>query len=373
MKCILSSRPTLETSNAVELTKSGLQLDLGRAENAAQVAGAVDAFIDVKISKLASLHDDNIRLEARKLLRRKANGTFFWVALVAKEIEAVEDWEILETIEKVPSGLNELYDQVLTRLREHRLWENCRLLISTAAVAYRPLRTVELASISGLLESISSVPARVHRLLELCASFLTVQSDGTVHLIHQSAKDFLMDTAAKEIFPAGAAQTHRGIMNRSLELMKAVLRRDIYDLRQPGILSREITPPSPDPLQPIQYSCIYWIDHFCDSCGDSDLRGQHEAGCEPVGGSDSPWYLSWVDAFRGPSHASSVPTQKDIDCGPVREFLTSCYLYWLEALSLMGAMRSVVLSLTRLRVLIKVRPPLLSRIAYGEKKRNKRI
>lgn len=50
----------------------------------------MDAYIDYKLSCLKSLEEDGLREQVREELRRKANGTFLWVALMMQELEKLE-------------------------------------------------------------------------------------------------------------------------------------------------------------------------------------------------------------------------------------------------------------------------------------------
>ncbi|KAK3936739.1 WD40-repeat-containing domain protein [Diplogelasinospora grovesii] len=118
-----------------------------------------------------------------------------------------------------------------------------------------------------------------------CGSFLTLQ-DHTIYFVHQSAKDYLLarpsdnalhvahDTALNKIFPSGTNHVHYEIFRRSLKTMSATLRRDIYDLREPGIEIDDVEVPDPDPLASVGYSCLHWVDHWCDSLPDTSTS-QH--------------------------------------------------------------------------------------------------
>jgi hypothetical protein len=44
--------------------------------------------------------------------------------------------------------------------------------------------------------------------------------------------------------------------------MLMILRRDIYNLRTPGIYINQVKQPSPDLLAVVRYSCLYWVDHL---------------------------------------------------------------------------------------------------------------
>lgn len=132
--------------------------------------------------------------------------------------------------------------------------------------------------------------------------------------MHQSAKEFLL--LQKEgkisfdlIFPSGVASQHHGIFLSSLKALTDTLRREIYDLKDPGVLLEEILPPSQDPLAPLSYCCLYWVKHLTES-----IDGGHAA-----------------------------PALRDLqDGGIVHEFLKKKFLYWLEALSLSGNISQAV-------------------------------
>jgi hypothetical protein len=46
----------------------------------------------------------------------------------------------------------------------------------------------------------------------------------------------------------------------SLDALSKTLRRDTYNLQDPGMVEDV---PDPDPLGPIRYSCLFWVDHLC--------------------------------------------------------------------------------------------------------------
>ena len=140
--------------------------------------------------------------------------------------------------------------------------EYCTNVLEAVALAYRPLSLLELQILAGLKPEID--PQTV---AEECGSFLTIR-DGTVYLIHQSAKDFLTNDWIK---PAGAVERHMDIASRSIDAMSSVLQRNMYTL---DFCSKpqERTPTQPDRLAPIGYSCVFWVDHLLENSEVSDCR-----------------------------------------------------------------------------------------------------
>lgn len=116
----------------------------------------------------------------RDILRKKANGTFFWVALVVQELshDDVESWHILQIVEEVLLGLEGIYDCMLDDIKRYkRDLELCRRILSIVMVAYRPFYLVEIGALSGLPEQITKSAESLERIVAKCRSFLTVRDN----------------------------------------------------------------------------------------------------------------------------------------------------------------------------------------------------
>jgi hypothetical protein len=94
--------------------------------------------------------------------------------------------------------------------------------------------------------------------------------------------------------------------------MSKTLKRDIYNLRAPGISIDKVKQRDPDPLAVVQYSCLYWVKHLIDC----NVKGKFNNDLR--------------------------------DGGSVYSFLCQSFLYWLEALSLMRSLLDGILIITKL-------------------------
>jgi hypothetical protein len=102
------------------------------------------------------------------------------------------------------------------------------------------------------------------------------------------------------------------IYKRSIDAM-SILRRNIYTLTDYGFKPKDLRPPNPDPLVPIRYSCLYWVDHLCDANG------------------------------------QSLDFKKELtDDGTGWKFFNDHFLHWLESLSLLGELSHSVRSIRKL-------------------------
>jgi hypothetical protein len=317
VKWIISSRnePDIETRLRLDNAQMRLSLEL----NEEHVSHAVEMFIDFKVSKLPLLTDDSaLRETVRGQIYAKASGTFLWAALVLKELEPVESWDVLDVLQDMPSELEPLYDRMLRQVQQlqRKDPEFCRLVLFTMTLAYRPLYLLELGVLSDLPEQISTNLDKVMKVVNKCGSFLTVRENRT-YFIHQSAKDFLLGKAFDRIFPSGKAEVNYIMFSRSREVMSRTLQRDIYTLHAPGFPIDKVEPPVPDPLAVAQYSCLYWVDHLL-RCDREDTVNDLKNG------------------------------------GSVYQFLSTSYIYWLEALSLMKSLPDSIIMILKLENQLQV-------------------
>lgn len=289
--------------------------------NADSISNAVNAYIRHKVSELAreSQYDSALQAEVRDQLYQKANGTFLWVALVCKELRDVEKWDIPQVLTELPSDLEALYARMIEQIRQLKRGNTklCFQVLSIATLAFRPLSLQEVAALADLPDQFSRDPQSLSRLVDMCGLFFTIQGE-TVYFIHQSAKDYLSNTASTDMFPLGQAVEHCGIVSRSLQVMSRTLRRDIWDLRVPGASLDQIDRPDPDPLACVQYACCYWVHHLCEV----------------------EYHLYDKGGF--------------CEGGKVLGFLQKHFLHWLEALGLMGSVSSGVVMISKLKNWLRV-------------------
>jgi hypothetical protein len=231
----------------------------------------------------------------------KADHTFLWVALVCQRLRdpTVRKRHVMSELKQFPSGLDEMYKRMMHLVDGSRDASICREVLATAAATYRPLNLHELGLLltTDVFDEDSTELADV---IQCCGSFLLVRQN-VVYFVHQSAKDFVVKLQEAPLFAKGIHFKHTSLCIASLNAFSRQLRQDIYDLHKPGVAATELCRPSPDPLDPLLYSCIFWIDHFL---------------------------AATTDGVQG---GTEVATKL------LRKFFTNDYLHWLEALSLSGA------------------------------------
>ncbi len=316
VKWLLSSRPEVDVlaklthldADTLDTSETLVELDTQR------LADPVNAYINDKLINFKGKigYDDNVMDEVSNEVRRRAMNTFLWVALAFKTLETVHGRYAVKRIKEIPPGLSDLYDHMMARIENVKIIDpqDCKEVLKAILLAYRPPSLSELATLTDLPLDIAETA------VETCGSFLTTKGN-TVNLIHQSAKDHLEKNYESRIQKAGIAQGHVDISRRSIKAMSSMLKQNIYSLPL-GFKAKDMRPPDPDPLAPIRYSCVFWVDHLCLN-GDSP-------GCK----------------------------RELMDDGPVFRFLNDHFLRWLESLSLLGKLSDGVQSIRKLLHLAQV-------------------
>ena len=266
-KWVISSRnwPDIEE----RLERAGHKMRLCLELNPKSVSAAVRTYINYKIRQLADEkdYDDRTRDAVRQHLVSNADDTFLWVALVCENLKDVPRWKTLAKLKEFPPGLDLLYQRILNQICESDDADLCKQILAIALTVYRPITLMETISFIETLVDITSDYKSLTAIIGLCGSFLSLRED-TISFVHQSAKDFLIKKASKEILPLGIDDIHYTIFLRSVLAMSNTLRCDIYRLCTPGISIDQVKPPFPDPFAAIQYSCLYWVDHLLEFKGE---------------------------------------------------------------------------------------------------------
>ncbi|KAL2889493.1 Vegetative incompatibility protein HET-E-1 [Ceratocystis lukuohia] len=290
-KWIVSSRnwPDIETELSSGDQRSTIHLELNRHS----VSKAVDSYINFKVQRLAEhkSYDQATKDAVLEHLTTYADGTFLWVALVCQELSDMRTRKrhTPRTLTEFPPGLSPLYGRMLEHISRTSDGPICKRVLATVLTVYRPLTLQQLQALVSELENYDK--GDVEEIIAFCGSFLTIH-DSFVHFVHQSAKDYLLGEASAEILPSGIVDQHQTVFAQSLDLLCRTLKRDIYHLQAPGCLIDEVSVPDSNPLASIEYSCLFWVDHFEDSAERGLSSGRHKILCF-----FKKDYLHWLEAL----------------------------------------------------------------------------
>lgn len=255
-----------------------------------------------------------------QMLATKADGLFIYAATVCRflngpnltrsrldlRLKMIFDNKV--TGDSPQKNLDEIYTSILrfsvlgdaVEEEKDQISSLFKKVVGSIIVLFEPL------SPKCLSVMVNTPPSIVEETLTGLHSVLAVpeKSNDTVHLLHLSFRDFLIDE--KRCFDGNfcisEATAHRLLFQRSMEVMSAMLQFDICSLRDPATSMTDVEQSQTNQNIPVhlQYACRYWIYHLQHS----DVRPK--------------------------------------DDGEVHQFLQIHLLHWLEALSLLGKMHEGV-------------------------------
>ncbi|EEH38976.2 hypothetical protein PAAG_01438 [Paracoccidioides lutzii Pb01] len=234
VKWIVSSRNWLSIEDHLSTAREEVRLSLEL--NGKSISAAVAIYIEHMVEELEKKknYGKDTREAVQCYLSSNANNTFLWVALVCQELASlkVRRHHTISKLRAFPPELDHLYRRMLDQISNSEDATLCNRILAVLSVVYRPLLLDELESFIELPDSLPN--ESLGELIELYGSFLTLR-ERTISFIYQSAKDFLVQKPSKEIFKSGIKNKHYTIFSRSLQVMFKTLRRDIYNLRAPGL------------------------------------------------------------------------------------------------------------------------------------------
>jgi ankyrin repeat protein len=154
----------------------------------------VNRFIEAKVGQLAAekCYSENLRVHVVDVFKRRAEGTFLWIGIVAEELRRYNRIEVENALDLFPSGLETLYGRTLLQI-EHKQRSIASKILRWIVLAIRPLTLSELGAILGVQPGKFSTKEEVvkHHVAS-CGLLLKIQHGDQVGLIHQSAKEYLL-------------------------------------------------------------------------------------------------------------------------------------------------------------------------------------
>lgn len=191
LKTLLTSRPTVDIHGELHHLPS-IQLKANHED--------LEIFIKNKVHDLR-FHGD-LKQKAIHLLGSRVEQTFLWISIVLKRLKVatplLSEAGMEEMINESPSDLEKLFENIISQIKEAKDMTAQKLLI-WAVYGRRPLTLDELEEAIAVQDDSTSKDSTKKYSVALTESGVTTATgvileivDKKIHLVHQSAKDFLL-------------------------------------------------------------------------------------------------------------------------------------------------------------------------------------
>lgn len=197
LKVIITSRPYREIQLLLSKHRT---IRLKTEDEGSNISADISSFIWHKVEEMAEIchYNSELKEKVRAKLETGADGMFLWVSLVVEELLDTPANSVIETLETTPDSVNGVYSHLLKRL-DGRKAMIAKKILMWIVMAPEPMTVTDLAwacSINNTDESRSSVGQDLitgfKHDIALCGPMVGVKG-GVVYLVHQSAKDFLLN------------------------------------------------------------------------------------------------------------------------------------------------------------------------------------
>lgn len=179
----------------------------------------ISKYLNANIESLPAIDEGGYQSTVSKILE-KSDGCFLWVKLVLEELRQVHtSAEVSQVLEDVPSDMNELYTRILNSMSKAPYGKVLAKAILTWTVcSARPLTTEELyhALQLDIKDSINKIEKAI---TASCGQLVYIDSRSRVHMVHQTARDFLLRLGISSEFAIDKKSGHKRLLMICLQYL----------------------------------------------------------------------------------------------------------------------------------------------------------
>ncbi|KAI3396558.1 hypothetical protein diail_12082 [Diaporthe ilicicola] len=247
IRILFSSRRTPDITNAFERRNANIGL------RTVDVDGHLE---DISIHVRQELRvpgASELKERIEQQIVEKSQNNFLWARLAVESVNLCHTLvDIDSALEELPEGMEALYDRMASSVAE--IPNPAQKLLATKVLqcltcSFRVLSVSEMAEALG--QAASGILDLRHAVRDLCGGFASVDNDGNVSIVHQSAREYLLGDSDQRPFIIDPKSAHKELFLSSMRcLMSAGLRAK---------LGRDQAP------EFVEYAAASWSNHLLKS------------------------------------------------------------------------------------------------------------
>ncbi|KAK5702015.1 hypothetical protein LTR97_004833 [Elasticomyces elasticus] len=276
-------------------------------------------FVATRVEDLATniSMSKGLRLEVEETLLERSQGTFLWVGFAMLELlKKGTALEVSEVLNALPEGLPSMYSRMLLQIHRHNRFTSL-LILQCVTVSVAPLDLLELAVAIGTLESKHITQEQTIRdQIKACGAMIRIDT-GTVELVHQSARDYLLrdevdENAILEQLRVKPEEAHLQMAQACVRCIEQVENfGEPHRLRNEDKVIERYVFVARKPLDD------YAIDHWADHAGRCGRLVVHLLEQSPLFGEKSSlrdkWWAEYAEYLSEPN-MMAVPADIHLAC-----------------------------------------------------------
>ncbi|KAL2200142.1 hypothetical protein P885DRAFT_65853 [Corynascus similis CBS 632.67] len=235
LRVFITSRELAELESHMQL----LHVNDGRTY--CERLSSSDTLADMTTLIRTMMKDERDRSALGAKILVKSKGCFLWSALVLGRMTSAHGKEqINKILDEIPHEVEPLYLEILESIS--RMTENKALAKAILTWATCAVRRLTIQELSGALvfEMKDEFPNLMESILALCGQLVQVDKAGVVHMVHETARVFLLSEKLQSEFAINSMAAHTQLATTCFA----------------ALASKEMRPPR------TRYACEAFSDHF---------------------------------------------------------------------------------------------------------------
>lgn len=248
---LITSRDALSTIAPLQ-TKTNVFCDfISESDTRHDISLLIDSRIGSILAK-----DERARHAIRQKIINQAAGSFLWVDLVLSQLRKAQlSSDVKLVLSSVPTDMNELYHDILTSMsKETASKQLIKAILRWVVCASRPMTTEEfnLALKIDLEDTVGDVERSI---ATTCGHLVYVDAQSRVRLVHETAREFLLNNSVDSEFTVNTSQGHKSL---ALACLKYLTGNEMQPPRS-NKLFVGTEPPTRSPF--VQYAAVSVFYH----------------------------------------------------------------------------------------------------------------
>ena len=213
-------------------------------------------YLDANMDQLPLIEEEDEVDMLSKILEKSA-GCFLWVSLILQELRrAHTSTEIRQVLEEVPSDMNALYSRILDSMSKAPPYGKvlAKAILTWAVCSSRPLTTDEMyqALRIDIKDKVDNIKASIE---SRCGQLVYVDAQSRVQMVHQTARDFLLQASDFSEFGIDERAGHKRLLMTCLEYLNGnEMRNPRHRTLSVGTVAKERGPF-------VNYACNSFFEH----------------------------------------------------------------------------------------------------------------
>lgn len=176
----------------------------------------IELLVEAKTKSLL-VKDNKDRAGLVAKILGKSKGSFLWTVLVLRELSnSYSEEDIIQVLDDVPRDMEPLYQRTLELMSQATRGKKlAKAILTWATCATRPLTTKELDG-ALKLDVKDNFPKLGESIVALCGQLVTVDKFGKVQMVHETAREFLLNDDLESEFAINKTEAHTRIARACL-------------------------------------------------------------------------------------------------------------------------------------------------------------